>query len=603
MRMSAKVLAFAASATMVCGAQSLPRKSFVVRDVRVFDGVSVREHQTVVVRDGKIFAVGAAPAGLPVVEGRGRTLLPGLIDAHVHAYPPNALVESLALGVTTDLDMFTPPIVAQSARKREAAGNANGEAALFSAGYLATVPKGHGTEYGLPVPTLTTPAEAQAWVDARVAEGSDYIKIIIDDGTAYGVKLATLDAATVKALIAAAHKRGKIAVCHVGTYADAKECIEAGGDGLAHLFVDRRPDAGFGAFVAGHHAFVIPTLSVLQSITGGPESAELLHDARITDALPDADKVNMGKGFGRPKGVYEAAVESIHQLRDAGVPILAGTDAPNPGTMFGASVHGELLSLTLAGLTPVQALRAATEAPAKAFGLADRGRIAPGMRADLLLVEGDPTKTITDTRNIVGVWKAGVATDRAGYLAGIAKERTAAVAAAHAVPAGAVGAGGVLADFEDGVTSKMGAGWVESTDSVAGGASTVKMKIVAGGAEGTKSALEIVGEIKAGFDYPWAGAMLSPGAATFAPVNLSAAKGITFWTKGDGGTYRVMMFTTGGGQIPASADFVAPAEWTKVTMPWANFSTNGSDVAAILWVGGPKKGAFRFVIDEVTLSK
>ena len=100
------------------------------------------------------------------------------------------------------------------------------------------------------------------------------------------------------------------------------------------------------------------------------------------------------------------------ELAGRGVPILAGSDQPNPGTAPGVSIHGELALLVEAGLTPVQAPRAATSATARAFRLADRGRIAPGMRADLVLVDGDPTVDIRATRNIVSVWKAGVHFDR-----------------------------------------------------------------------------------------------------------------------------------------------------------------------------------------------
>ena len=113
----------------------------------------------------------------------------------------------------------------------------------------------------------------------------------------------------------------------------------------------------------------------------------------------------------------------MRQLRAAGVPILAGSDAPNPGTAHGASMHRELELLVDSGLTPVEALRSATLVPARAFGLTDRGRVATGLRGDLVLVNGDPTTDILATRDIAGVWKRGVMIDRAGYLAELAKAR------------------------------------------------------------------------------------------------------------------------------------------------------------------------------------
>ena len=98
----------------------------------------------------------------------------------------------------------------------------------------------------------------------------------------------------------------------------------------------------------------------------------------------------------------------MKQLVAAHVPILAGTDAPVQGVTYGASLHEELSLLVGAGLSPLQALVAATSATAKAFHLDDRGMIQLGRRADLLLVEGDPTVDIVATRNIVEVWKKGV---------------------------------------------------------------------------------------------------------------------------------------------------------------------------------------------------
>jgi imidazolonepropionase-like amidohydrolase len=103
---------------------------------------------------------------------------------------------------------------------------------------------------------------------------------------------------------------------------------------------------------------------------------------------------------------------NLRALRDARVPILAGTDAPNPGLAHGASLHQEMELLVEGGLSPIEALAAATSVPARCFGLHDRGRIAPGLRADLLLVRGDPTLDITTTRDIVSVWKGGVQLER-----------------------------------------------------------------------------------------------------------------------------------------------------------------------------------------------
>jgi imidazolonepropionase-like amidohydrolase len=117
--------------------------------------------------------------------------------------------------------------------------------------------------------------------------------------------------------------------------------------------------------------------------------------------------------LGLPPGAYAVSARGVGVLHAAGVPILAGTDANNtPGVpyqpAFGASLHDELALLVDAGLTTAAALRAATSLPAKHFGLSDRGAVEPGLRADLVLVDGDPLADISATRAIRQVWLAGV---------------------------------------------------------------------------------------------------------------------------------------------------------------------------------------------------
>ena len=117
--------------------------------------------------------------------------------------------------------MFTDYRFAQKMRAEQRAGNVATRADLFSAGTLATAPGGHGTEYGIAIPTIAGPDEARAFVDARIAEGSDYLKIVYDDGATYRMHMPTISRAILKALVDAAHARGKLAVVHIGSYQGA----------------------------------------------------------------------------------------------------------------------------------------------------------------------------------------------------------------------------------------------------------------------------------------------------------------------------------------------------------------------------------------------
>ena len=594
------------SAPAFLGVNAKDSPGFVIRNARVFDGHKTLGQADVWIEDGKIKAVGRnlkVPSEIKIVDGSGDTLLPGLIDAHTHAFG-SALKEAEIFGVTTELDMFTDAKYMQQIKREQAEGKDLELADLRSAGILATAPGGHGTEYGMQIPTLSSPAEAQAWVDARVAEGSDYIKIVIDDASTYGGHRPTLNKETLKALVDAAHKRGKLAVVHIGKQEDARVAIEAGADGLAHLFSDSAPQSDFAGVVASHHAFVVPTLGVLESVSGTPSGEPLTSDSRLAAYLTADDIANLKRPFPKfstsPNEKY--AEQTVRQLKALQVPVLAGTDAPNPGTGHGVSIHRELELLVRAGLTPSEALAAATSVPAMSFHLDDRGLIAPGKRADLLLVRGDPTQDILATRDIVSVWKVGIEDDRAGYRAALEKVRQESAAAAKAT-ASPESQDGLISDFEAGTpTAKFGTAWMVSTDSIANGKSTGEMKIVDGGANGSKHALDVSGLIDGGLPYAWSGVMWAPGSQPFVPVNLSAKKQISFLAKGDGQTYRVLVFTTSGGRIPAQQTFTAGSEWKKTVIPFSAFNgTDGHDISALLFVGGPSAGKFDFQVDEIGL--
>lgn len=380
-------------------------------DVRLFDGERVLEEVTVLVDDGEIVAIGAevdVPEGTgDVIEGRGRTLLPGLIDAHVHMADRPMLEQALVFGVTTGLDMFTSETFAAQMRQEQADGGANDRADLYAAGFPATAPGGHGTQFNVEIPTLTGPGDADGWVADRAEAGADYLKVVIEPGDDTVGPLPTLDGTTVEAIVDAAHERDLRVVTHVLQRDAARTAIESGSDGLAHMFADVPPDEELVALAVRSDVFVIATLSVIE----GETNQSVGNDPDLSPCLPPADLERLSNPY--PPLELEAAQQGIEMLHAAGVPIAAGSDAPNPGTAHGASLHRELELLTESGLTPLEALAAATSVPARLFGLDDRGRVAEGRRADLVLVEGDPTEDILATRRIVGVWKAGIRADRA----------------------------------------------------------------------------------------------------------------------------------------------------------------------------------------------
>ncbi len=582
-----------------------PAATLVFRGVRLFDGERAREAVDVGVAGETIVAVGevTAAAGAEIVDGAGLTLLPGLIDAHTHVQAADDLRRALVFGVTTELDMFTTPGVVTGLRRigKTKAGAALAD--LRSAGILVTAPGGHGTEYGLEIPTIERPDQAAAFVDARLAEGSDYVKIVFDDGSGFGATIPTLTADTLRAVIAAAHARQRLAVVHVSSQREATAAIEAGADGLAHVFFDAAPTPEFVALAKRRGVFVIDTLPVIHALCGDRRGAALADAAELSALLtPEAARA-LKAAPGRPlAGACTHADAAVRALHAAGVPLIAGTDAPNPGTAHGASLHDALALLVAAGLTPTEALAAATSVPSDSFGLADRGRLAAGKRADLLLVRGDPTQDVTRTRAIVGVWKAGAPVDLAAARADVQQQR-AAIAALRAAPPPTGAAAGLVADFEAGaVAASFGAGWVPSTDQMLGGRSQVALTIGAKGkgARRSEHALRISGEVVVGAPTQWAGAMFFPGAEPMQPANLGAFRRLSFWARADAPmSMTVMLFAQQLGQAPTRRTLEVGPRWTQHALDLESFADiEWYDVLGLLF-GATAEGKFALEIDDV----
>jgi len=403
----------------------------VIINARVFDGERVIPSAPVVLQGDRILRLGGViPEGAEIVDATGATLLPGLIDAHVHT-DEAGLAMALRFGVTTELEMQG----VNTRNDRQHVTHDDRLADVRSSGFGLTPPGGHPSELfpkdfkpgakggpgaarrpridPLVMPHVTTPEEAVAFVPRLVAAGSDYIKFMIDDGSIEGHPgIPMLDRATLEAGVAEARKYGMLTIAHTLTIESTRMAVEAGIQGLAHLFMDGPHTTEIVDLIAGSGVFVVPCVTLNASMMG-ITGDELADDPRVASRLDEKWERTLRSSFGHyPQGRIEDVLASIEALREAGVDLLVGTDVSQPmpflgGMAHGASVHHEMQYLVRAGLTPCEALRAATSTSARRFGLLDRGRIAPGARADLLLVDGDPTRTISDTLSIRAVWRRG----------------------------------------------------------------------------------------------------------------------------------------------------------------------------------------------------
>jgi imidazolonepropionase-like amidohydrolase len=391
-----------------------------ITNVRIFDGENLLDDNIVRIEGSVIKSIGGEiPDGATSIDGGGGTLMPGLIDSHTHT-DMDGLKDALKFGVTTELEMNGS--WTKSQRKKIATHNDIAD--VRSPEQALTAPGGHPTQYMenmsnllirwfFKYPTVSTPDEATKFVDKQIKKGADYIKIIIEEGTVVGNPgLNELDDETIAAIVETAHAHDKMAIAHITTAVDAKRAVDAGVDGLAHMFFDEPQTPELIDELAASGMFVVPTL-VTASSAFGNSGAELAADERVSSRL---DKKWLDSLSGTmnvyPQGNLDDVFAGVKALYDAGVDILAGSDVSEPveglgGLAHGASLHHELRLLVAAGFSPTEALRAATSVPARRFGLDDRGRIAPGLCADLLLVDGDPLTDIDDTLNIRAVWHRG----------------------------------------------------------------------------------------------------------------------------------------------------------------------------------------------------
>lgn len=346
----------------------------MLTNVRVFDGQRLTAPCSVVIDHG---VIGIAALGARTIDCGGATLLPGLIDAHIHLTDVTTLEQLAGYGVTTALDMACwPPTLVNSLR------NQTGLTDIQSAGIPAVTPGSLQAQLpGFPQADIVTSSnQATGFVAARVAEGSNYIKVITGTPGADGLDQPTLNAVT-----NAAHGFGKQVMAHATTADDVAMALLAGIDMIHHVPLDTALTSSAAAQYVSGHCVSVPTLTMMEGFAN----------------------------LGIPGLNYAAASGSVAALHQAGVRILAGTDSNHLQGIpvqpaYGSSLHHELELLVDAGLSPVEALRAATVLPAQSFGYRDRGAVLPGYRADLVLVDGDPTTDITATQDIQRIWVGGI---------------------------------------------------------------------------------------------------------------------------------------------------------------------------------------------------
>ncbi len=436
----AKFLALLLTSQALFVSQALAQDLFLTGGKLVDPRTRTVREANLLITDGKIAGSPAqAPEGFrgQTLDVRGGWIIPGLHDLHTHSVlnaAPGGASEMLGTeivarrllyaGVTGFLDLFNQEAYVFGVRDRQRqSAQSSAMADVFAAGACLTATDGHGTEYPIPARIIDTPEDAQREVEDLAKYRPDVVKIIYDHMSEESRKLTwrthmpSIDEPTLRAAVAAAKAHDIKTVIHIHSWQDVRDSVEAGADAVTHLPPGGSVPQDLLEQMAAAGTTVIPTLTV--GDMAFIEPLEVL-DSPLLRGVTNDTMINAYRQFSTTEGgqntlralrpVQTERFQILRQLSDAGVPIAAGTDAGNPFTIQGYSVHRELVLMVEAGLDPWEALASATTT-AGAFLRRPVG-LAAGDLGSVVVLDASPLEDIRNTEKISHVVHHGVVLDR-----------------------------------------------------------------------------------------------------------------------------------------------------------------------------------------------
>jgi imidazolonepropionase-like amidohydrolase len=360
-----------------------------IEHVRMFNGWRFSVPQTICLDGGYIVDLGGCPGAQTTINGTGKFLIPGLIDSHVHLTDVQSLEDFTSWGCTTALHMNCANYTQCDIMARQP-----GLATFLRAGRAAV---GNGSLHEKqdptrPKDTLIYPStDVAQWTEWQFGNGSDYMKIAAEvDGP------STQQQIEIVQLTRARYRRQTMT--HAAAVMSYAQAVESQTDGIQHVPDDGILDAATVRKIIAQGQFVTPTLNVFEY-------------AYTTPALEQFFAVQPGSNRS-----LDHVQANARFLYEAGVPLIAGTDSVGPiplnGTIvtvpFGLSLHFELQNLVnIVGMSPAEAINAATREAAKWHRVPDRGSLQVGKRADVVMLNSDPLLNITNTLDIERIWAGG----------------------------------------------------------------------------------------------------------------------------------------------------------------------------------------------------
>lgn len=517
----------------------------------VFDGTGAPAREaTVIVAGNRIRAVGSnleVPKGAMIINAGGKAVLPGLFDLHTHWTPdgepattPQIAAAYVAAGVTTVFDYHQQP---------ESFGPRRQWIASLVAPHVhfvarVSTPGGHGAVWGDQNTTIwvNSPQAARIAVERLKPYKPDAIKVFTD-GWRYGLfpDNSSMDEKTLHSLVVASHHAGWAVLTHTVTVDRGVAAARAGVDIVAHALQDRQIDRAAIEQISGYDIGLAPTLAVYEPGKHAPDSP--------------FDEVQ-ARQFAHK---FETALRNVREMHAAGIPIGVATDSGMTNIRHGISTHRELELLVRAGLSPSEALVAATSMSARLVKLShERGTIAPGQRADLLLVDGKPWERITDISRVNRVFIDGRLVYGEGAPPVLQRNDATHLPSVIVQP--------LIDDFErpDGRTALD----TVRLDVMDGGVdrSSVITQIVPRGANG--HVLQLAGRMSVK-DDAFVGVAFPLSRGSVAPADVSGYRGVRFDLSGEG-SFTVRLY----GPVSSWVAIVeGGADWQTVDIPFSSLES------------------------------
>lgn len=401
-------------------------RTWAIVGATVFDGGRVIPDATVVIAGDRVLWVGRRadtplPPGTEVVDGRGRFVIPGLIDAHHHLGGTTLderkanLSRLLSFGYTTVFDPFATVETFTALKAHSASAP--------SPRYLGTGPMlgspGAWGDFGIPETIVVTgPDHAFEVVGRLAAAGVDAIKAANDNWFWGRVQLGTMPVDTQAAIVAAAREHGLKTFFHAPAKRLATQALEAGAAGLLHGILDEPVDDAFLSLLGRTRASYVSTMIIFEVYGDlvGTVNHQQAYDRQglvpttTYDGLRGPEAIAAVEATADPAEVrtyLRALRANLRPIAHSGANLAMGSDAGSFGQALGISSHYELVLNGQAGLTPQEVLRAATTGAARMLGKPDRGRLTPGKLADLAILSADPLADLTNLHYIESVARGG----------------------------------------------------------------------------------------------------------------------------------------------------------------------------------------------------